>query len=382
MSARVAVNLLWLVPGKVGGSEEYLTRLLRGVAQHPPDDLDVELFVAAPFVEAHPDLAEAFPTRVWPGDGHSKTHRVLAENTWLGSRLRAGGFELVHHGGGVIPAANPTPAIVTIHDLQPLVLPANFHPVKRAYLGTMLPRSVAKARLVLTPSDQVGRTVVDLLGVAPARVRTVPHGIEPVTGGNSSACAAVRRRYGLGDRFFLYPAVTYPHKNHVLLVQAFAEVVAERPDVHLVLTGGASTGEEALLGEIDRLGLGGSVHRLGRIARADVDALFDGATALTFPSRFEGFGAPVLEAMARGCPVIASDAASLPEVLGGAGLLVSPDDLGGWSHAMLGLLDNPARCRQMGNAGRHRAQAFSWGCAATALTDAYRSALGQGSGSR
>ncbi len=379
--AAIAVNLLWLVPGTVGGSEEYLTRQLRGLAEAAPSDLDLTLFVLAPFLDAHPDLVAAFPTVAWPGDGRSKLRRVAAENTWLASQLGHGNFDLVHHGGGVVPAHHVVPAVLTIHDLQPLVLPGNFHPVKRHYLGAMLPRSAHRARLVLTPSDQVGRSVVELLGVPEARVRTVPHGIEPVgprTPERDAAVDVVRRRYRIDGPYFLLPGITHRHKNHVGLVQAFALVLATRPEAHLVLAGGAGAAEGALLAEIERLGAGRRVHRLGRIPRADVDALLDGATALTFPSRFEGFGAPVLEAMARGCPVIASNAAALPEVLDGAGRLLPPDDLRGWADAMISLLDDPAERRRLAEAGRRRAGAYTWHRSAAALLDAYRWALAEG----
>ncbi len=381
--ANIAVNLLWLVPGVVGGSEEYLTRSLLGVARAAPPDIQLTLFVLEPFLAAHPDLAHAFPTVAWAGDGRSKVRRVVAENTWLASQVGEGGFDLVHHGGGVVPPRGAAPSVLTIHDLQPLVLPGNFHPVKRQYLSWMLPRSAARARLVLTPSHHVGRTVVDLLGVPEDRVRTVPHGAEPVGAvprERAAAAAVACNRHGITGRYFLLPGITYPHKNHVMLVQAFAAVAAARTDVQLVLTGGGGPVEPAVIEEVARLGLTRQVHRLGRVPREDLDALFDGAVALTFPSRFEGFGAPALEAMSRGCPVIASHAASLPEVLDGAGVLLSPDDLEGWTDAMISLLDHPEERDRLVAAGLRRAETFTLRRSGEALLDAYGDALGGGHG--
>ncbi len=374
----VGVNLLWLVPGTVGGSEEYLTRLLSGIAASPPDDLDLTLFVLEPFLDAHPDLVEAFPTVTWPATGRSKALRIAAESTWLPDRLRRHHVDLVHHGGGVVPPGARTPSVLTIHDLQPLVLPDNFRTLKRRYLAAMLPRSAARARLVLTPSDHAGRSVVEVLGVPPERVRTVPHGVEataPPTAEQIEAGREVARRRGVAGPYFVLPGIPYAHKNHVGLVQAFARVAAVRPDAQLVLPGGEGPTDPDLAAEVERAGLRDRVHRLGRVPRSDLDALLDGACALTFPSRYEGFGAPVLEAMARGCPVVAASATALPEVVGEGGLLLAPDDVGGWAAAMIDLLDHPDRRRALSRAGLERARTFTWHRSAEILLDCYRDAL-------
>lgn len=377
---RVGVNLLWLVPGVVGGSEEYLTRLLGGLADQPVDDLDLTLFVLRPFASAHPELAETYKTCVLPASGGSKVVRVAAESSWLAERARSLGLDLVHHAGGVVPPVRTVPSVVTIHDLQPLVFPQHFHPVKRSYLSVMLPRAARAARLVLTPSDHVRSAVVERLGVPEYRVMTVPHGVAPPPSGpdtesRAAELARVRRRYAIAGPYLLYPAITYPHKNHVMLVQAFSRVAASHPDARLVLTHRAAEGEGAVLGEVDRLGLQAKVLRLGLVPRDDLDALIGGARAVVFPSRFEGFGAPVLEAMSRGCPVIAADATALPEVVGDAGWLVDPDDVNGWAVAMTAVLDDGSRRHAMRSAGLARAATFSWHRAADALTSAYRRAL-------
>jgi alpha-1,3-rhamnosyl/mannosyltransferase len=172
-------------------------------------------------------------------------------------------------------------------------------------------------------------------------------------------------------------AITWPHKNHPLLVEAFAAVAYADTDVDLVLTGGEASGEGRLRDEIARHRLEGRVRRTGRIPQADLDGLLTGATALTFPSRFEGFGAPVLEAMSRGCPVIAADATALPEVVGDAGILVPADDAAAWSGAMTALLHDDARRSSLAAAGRARVAGFGWDASAAALEAAYRDALDQ-----
>ena len=142
-----------------------------------------------------------------------------------------------------------------------------------------------------------------------------------------------------------------------------------------MLTGGAAQCEGTVGTEIDRLALAGRIRRPGRVPRADLDGLVDGAVALTFPSRFEGFGAPVLEAMARGCPVLAADATALPEVVGHAGVLLPSDAPEAWADAMADLLDRPERRARLRAAGLARAAGFGWDRAAGALEDAYRRSL-------
>ncbi len=367
-----------MVPGVVGGSEEYTTRLLGGLAEHPAPDLHPTLFVLEPFAAAHPDLVAAFPTVTVGLDGARKALRVIAESTWLPRRARLRRMDLMHHAGGVIPPLGSTPAVLTIHDLQPLAMPSNFSRLKRTYLAEMLPRSAKAARLVITPSDHARGEVVSLLGVAQERVRTVPHGIAPIgTAPTAPQRAAVRTRHRLatGERFFLYPAIAYPHKNHALLIDAFSRVAEEHADLALVLTGGVGPEDARLTEHIAARGLADRVRRLGRIPRFDLDVLLAEATALTFPSLYEGFGAPVLEAMARGCPVIAADAAALPELVGAAGMLVDPHDPDAWAQAMTTLLTDEARCASASAAGLVRAATFTWDRAAGALAETYRQAL-------
>ena len=379
---RVGVNLLWLVPGVVGGSEEYTTRLLRGLAEDLPDDLHVTLFVLAPFTAAHPDLVAAYPTVVVPRiDGSNRAARVAVEASWLAREARRRSIDLLHHAGGVIPPGpgiGTIPAALTIHDLQPLAMPENFSKLKRRWLTTMLPRSAAKAAAVLTPSDPTGDDVVRLLGVARDRVHTVPHGIEPPAPVPPDRVAVVQQTYRLGRQVILYPAITYPHKDHVTLVRAFARLAPSRPDLTLLLTGGAGPSEADVADAIRRSGVGDQVRRTGRVPWDDLRALYAASSVVAVPSRFEGFGAPALEAMASGIPVVVSDATALPWVVGDAGLKVRPGDVAHWASELARVLDEPIVAETLAAAGRARAARFGWDRAAAALADGYRAAAAVG----
>src|SRR5829696_7506417 len=227
---RVGCNLLWLVPGAVGGSETAIVALLRELGRQQPADLDLSLYALDAFAAEYPDLAQRFPTRAIP-------------------------LDLVHHLNAVLPLVRRTPGIVTVHDLQPFDMAANFHPAKQVYLHRSVPRSVRGARLVLAPSEFVRQGVIDRFGVAPQRVRAVRWGVDPPS--TQITVGQVQARYGLPRRWFVFPAVTWPHKNHEMLVRAFATVAAKEHDVMLVLTGGEAQAEETLRDEITRLGLRG-----------------------------------------------------------------------------------------------------------------------------
>ncbi len=371
---RIGVNLLWLVPGVVGGSEEHTTRLLRALAQRlaDHDDLEVVLFVNRLFGSAHPDLVEKFQTVVAPLHGSNKLLRVLAESTWLpwaSARHRIG---LMHHAGGTIPAVRTCPAIVSIHDLQPLAFPENFSRVKRTYLATAIPRSARRARRVLVLTEWVRADVMRRTGVPEDRVVVVSPGTTPPERSLSDVSKLLERHDVIGRPFFLYPAITYPHKNHRVLVDALVELLETHPDAVLVLTGGAGPSEKDVLALIDQLGIRENVRKPGRISADDLEALYGEAAALAFPSLYEGFGIPVLEAMSRGCPVLAAHTTALPEVVGDAGVLIDPDSPDLWAEAMRRVLDDGDWRHDLVGAGLKRSGEYTWSRSAATLENLYR----------
>lgn len=370
---KVGINLCWLVPGRVGGSETYVTRLLHGLAERP-SDLDYTLFALPQFGDAHPELANTFKTAYVPARGRTKSWRVAGENSWLAAQCKIRNINLVHHAGGTIPYLRTTRAIVTVHDLQYLYYPEYFSKTKLAWLKLNVPRSAEQARLVLTPSEFTKRTVIERLNIDPTIVWVVPHGISPREG--RGAMRAVRESYDLPERFFLYPAITYPHKNHLVLLEAFARVAKKHPEVGLVLTGGRGTMETRIASAVRELKIEDGVRRLGYVPARDLDAMYHEAIALTFPSRFEGFGAPILEAMSRECPVIGADASAIPEVVSDAGRLVSPDNAGDWANAMTEVLEDEQTRARLTKTGSERALEFTWDRAADVQEDAYRHVLG------
>lgn len=359
------MNLLWCRPGQVGGAEEYLTRQLAGLAVAAPD-VTTRLFVPPGFVTAHPELADSFDIVQGPVASSTVPGRMVEEMRWLPQRIK--GASVIHHGGGTVPLRSPGPIVLTIHDLQYRQYPQYFSAAKRNYLRLAMPGSVRRTSIIAVPSEYVRLTVLEAFDAPPDRVVVVPHGVP--RGEPSVDEAELRNRFGLGARRVLvYPAATYPHKRHRLLIELLAGPLAGE-DFVLLLLGGRGRADEAITEAIRTHGVGDRVVRPGRVPDADRDALIAIAEALVFPSEYEGFGAPVLEAMALGTPVICSDRTALPEVAGDAAMVV-PLELEAWARAIQRL---PAERAGLIEHGHQRASRFSLEASGAALAAAYRAA--------
>jgi alpha-1,3-rhamnosyl/mannosyltransferase len=298
--ATIGVNLLWLVPGVVGGSEEYTVRLLRALSElgsgpaqgdgagpaagelGAERGLRVRLYGQPSLVDAHPDLAERYETVLAPtAVSRSKLARIAAEHTWLASATARD--DLVHHAGGVVPAVRSQPSIVTIHDLQPLELPAYFSAPKRRWLATMIPYSARVARLVVCPSEFTAGRVRELLATPPGKVRVVAHGIAGCgtrpAGDAPQASSGEREARSRFGRFLLLPAIAYRHKRHADLIAALDLLRHRFADLAVVITGRAGPETAALHELAGRRGLTARVHQLGRVPEAELDGLYRDAPA-------------------------------------------------------------------------------------------------------
>jgi glycosyltransferase involved in cell wall biosynthesis len=218
-----------------------------------------------------------------------------------------------------------------------------------------------------------------IAGVDPQRVAIVASGVDRVELGSSETSrgcpesAELLTRFGLEARsFILYPAITYDHKNHRTLVDAFARLVPSHPSLRLVLTGGVGSSETALNAQIEDLGLAERVLRTGRVAAADLDTLYRCAAVMAFPSSYEGFGLPLLEAMVRGCPVVTSAVGGLEEVGGAAVELVDPFYIEGWVAALTSVIDDPEHRAEMITNGLEQSDRYRWSNSALALAQLYR----------
>jgi glycosyltransferase involved in cell wall biosynthesis len=369
---RIALNMLFVAPGlaggrvycegllrglqAVGGDDEYLVYTRRGVSLPPLD----------PGRFRHVEAPVAPGSNVW---------RAAWEYGRLPRAVRRAGCGLLHGLGSLSPAALPCRFVLTVHDLIYHHFPASLPPGFRLFMRAVLPRVARRADRVIVPSHCTAREVVELLGVEAGRVRVVPYGpgndLRRVDDG--AAVAAVLTRYGVRRPYVVSVCRAYPHKNLAGLLRAFAVLRARgRRDVGLVLVGERARSG----GELDRLagdlGLGGAVVFTGFTDQDDLSALYSGADVFAFPSLAEGYGLPILEAMACGTPVVASDASAVPEAVGGAGVVADARDPEAFAAALGQVLDDAALRERLGASGRARAASFSWEKTAAATVAVYR----------
>lgn len=291
--------------------------------------------------------------------------------------LRAG-VDLLHGLAFVSPLVTTVPAVITVHDLSFLRFPERFRPANRFYLSMLSRLSCRRARRVIAVSQATADEVVHLLDVPADRVDVVPHGVEhtrfrPLS---STQVEAFRREKGLPERFVLFVGTLEPRKNLITLVEAFARTQAVQGKAHLMIAGGQGWYYQEIFKRVEELGLGKAVHWVGYVPDAELPLWYNAATVFVYPSLYEGFGMPLLEAMACGTPVIASATSCFPEVVGQAGLLVSPQDVAGLSDTMERLLADTGWQAELSQQGRKRAATFTWAATAQATVASYRRALG------
>jgi len=285
-------------------------------------------------------------------------------------------MDLFHSPDFVLPPTGKTPAVLTVHDLSFLRVPQFFVAGFREYLEVAVSRAVNRAAHILVDSDSTRRDLTELMQVEPHKVTVVYPGVEtrfrPIR--DQERLRSVRARYQLPSTFILGLSTLQPRKNFLGLIEAFGTLLAEsvENDLSLVIAGGHGWMYEETLSAVDRLGLQGKVHFLGFVADEDLPALYTLASVFAFPSWYEGFGLPVLEAMACGTPVVTADNSSLPEVAGAAALMVeagSPDALG---HALSRVLTDDSLRGRMVAKGTKQAQRFTWQAAGEQVVRVYR----------
>jgi glycosyltransferase involved in cell wall biosynthesis len=381
--ARIAVDLTPLRPGGENGGVKVLAReLLRafGKAGVPHDFL----LLTAPW--NHDELAEfegptmkrlrvleeaSLPSARRPPGRFARTLARLARR--IRRALPApsfGSFPLRSRNVALLfcPFTAPTfrepgiPVVSVIHDLQHRDYPAFFTPEEVAERDSFLADVRARAARIVAVSESVRRSVVAGLDVDPKRTRVIPNAIHFRLGKSDPAAAAVcRERMGLRTPFFFYPANFWPHKNHRMLLTAYGMLRARLGDEtpEMVFTGAPCPEQDAIRFAAERMGLADRVHFLGYLSEAEFDAVWRGCFALVFPSLYEGFGIPLLEAMALGKPVLASGVTSLPEVGGDAALYFDPRLPTEMAGVMTRIVRDPALAGRLAERGRARLARFS-----------------------
>jgi glycosyltransferase involved in cell wall biosynthesis len=299
-AVRIGLNLLHALP-EIGGGWNYIERLVAGLLAHA-GDRELVVFVSPvsadmlpPGTGAHRELIEL--------NARSRGARVWSEHTALLQRGRRVGVQVMHHFAGTMPLRSAWANAVSVYDLLVYRDPSVYPLLKLAYLRAVMPYALRRAEMLLPMSETTAADVAERFGAGPERMSVIPAIVDDSFRPPApEAVARLRARHALPERFWLYVAHHYPHKNHATLLRAFAE--QDGPRWPLVLRG---DGTEALRATAAELGIADRVHFLPPLEGADMPTLYGAASGLVFPSLFEGGGIPVLEAMACGCPVVASD---------------------------------------------------------------------------
>jgi len=351
----VGISLLTLAPGELGGSETYARQLVLALGRVGSHEYTVLVR------ERARDATGGLPSVVVPEPpwGRRGPVRIAAmalsarRSRELRSRLE--GVDALHYPLTVPVPMTGAPTIVTLHDVQHRDLAGFFGPAQRAFRRIAYDRAARTAAAVVVTSEFTRGRATELLGLEPSRVHVVPHAID-------------HHVFRPGDEerepFLLYPARPWPHKNHRRLFEAFASLRTTRPQLRLVLTGGG-------LERLDPLPDG--VESLGTVPTERLASLFRRASCLVFPSLYEGFGLPPLEAMACGCPVAASNAGAIPEVCSDAAVLFDPVDPAAIAAAVL---EAEERRDELCALGLARAGEFTWDETARQHDAVYTAAAG------
>lgn len=366
----VHVNLLWCAHGRVGGSEEYLVRQLAGLGLTDSEvfssPIDPTLYLGRALADAREEL-RSMRHVVSSLDVDRRGTRMLAEHTSLAWATRHA--DLVHHGGGTLPLTRPrVPTVLTIHDLQYQRLPQYFSTARLKYLQAMMPRSARAATTVVTPTAHVADDVSASFHIDREKILVVPHGV-PALSADRAEVERQRSQVGGDGPMVVYPAITHPHKGHLNLIEA---VTKHLPDARLVLIGGVGAAEDDVAAAIDAAPQPNQIIRMGRVPDGVRNALISAADVVVIPSEEEGFGAPVIEAMALGTPVVCNRIPALVEVAGNAAVFVD-NGPGSIAEGIQMALSSGDRYRDL---GRIRVNDFTLEASGRALRRAYLRAVG------
>lgn len=348
---RIGISLLTLAPGDLGGSETYARQLVRALARVGALDYGVLVPTNAK------DAAEGLPAIEIdePRVGKRGPSRIpliaLSARRTHGVAERVSAFDAIHYPLTVPVPAAEVPTVVTLHDIQHRDHPDFFGPARRSFRRIAYDRAARSASAVVVTSEFVRTRALDALELDPTRVHVIPLAIDH---------AVFSPGPDEAEPFVLYPARPWPHKNHARLFEAFAALRTTRPRLRLILTGGGH----------ERLGqLPEGVESLGTVSTGTLASLYRRAACLVFPSMYEGFGLPPLEAMACGCPVAAASTSAIPEVCGDAAVYFDPTDVDAMANAMV---EADSRRDALRAKGFARAAQFTWETTARRHEDVYR----------
>jgi glycosyltransferase involved in cell wall biosynthesis len=368
----VGLNLIYLVPGETGGMETYARELIPALVRERPD-LRITAFVSREAASVGGPWAELVDCVRVTVNARRRVEWVLGEQLLLPRLATRRDVDVLHSLASTAPASGRFRRVVTIHDLIYRIYPEAHFGLRAKGMSVLVPLAGRRSDRVIAPSQATRDDLVRLLGLSSTKIDVVPEGVDGVTAAGTPE-TELRGRFGLGDRSVVLTASAMrPHKNLRRLLDAWALLSEERPV--LVLAGYRTEHEEELRAHAGSLGLAGDTRFVGWVSSADLEGLYRLASSFVFPSLYEGFGLPVLEAMARGLPVACSDRGALREVAGDAARIFDPESPRSIAEAVDELQRDAALAASLRAAGLERAGKFSWAETARLTLLSYEAAL-------
>jgi glycosyltransferase involved in cell wall biosynthesis len=375
--SHIGLNLIFLVPGETGGMEVVARELIPALLALAPAGMRFTAFVNREAAGAGGGpWGELLPAVTVPVNARDRRQWVLGEQTMLPLMAARAGVRLMHSLASTAPAWGRFRRVVTVHDLIYARFPDAHAGIRDKGMRVLVPLGVRRSDRVIADSKSTRRDLLSLVGVRPDRVDVVPLGLGTVQREQPMAEREVREKFALGERpVLLSLSAKRPHKNLLALIGALARL-AQRERPVLVLPGYATAHEAELRERARALGVEDDVRFPAWVAAAELEGLWKVTRAFLFPSLYEGFGLPVLEAMARGVPVACADASSLPEVAGEAALLFDPRSESAIADALRRLLTDEELCDRLRRLGVERAARFTWERTAEGTLASYARVLG------
>ena len=374
----VGLNLVFLVPGEQGGMEVYARELLRALPAERPD-LRLTAFVNREARAAGGEWDEFAEVVEVPVFARNRVAWVRGEQQLLPGLARRAGVDVLHSLASTAPARGRFRRVVTIHDLLYRVIPDAHFGILGLGMRVLIPLAAHRSHRVIVDSQSTRADVRRFLHVPERKLDVVALGVGATAAGAAEPEAALRARHALGTRpVALSVSAKRPHKNLERLLEALAAIAPERRPV-LVIPGYPTPYEAVLRERAQALGVHDDVRFLGWVSGPELEGLYALAALFVFPSLYEGFGLPVLEAMRRGVPVACSDRSSLPEVAGDAALLFDPEQPRAITAAIERLLGDRHEAARLRVAGREQAARFTWAATARATAASYDRAMRRGS---
>ena len=377
----VGLNLIFLVPGETGGMEVAARELIPALIDAAPRDVRFTAFVNREAAAAKDGpWGELLPAVTVPVNARSRVQWVRGEQTLLPRLAAREGVDLVHSLASTAPAWGRFRRVVTVHDLIYARFPEAHAGIRDLGMRVLVPLAVRRSDRVIVDSHSTQRDLIELLKTSSERIDVAPLGLGAVKRCEPLGERELRQRLDLGERrVVLSLSAKRSHKNLLALIGGLARIPAERRPL-LVLPGYRTTYETELREAAKATGVEGDVRFLGWLSCEELEGLWQAADAFVYPSLYEGFGLPVLEAMARGVPVACSNASSLPEVAGDAALMFDPHDEGAIAASLERLLSDPVEAERLRGCGRERAERFTWERTAHATLESYARAMGPDGG--